>query len=248
MPFYFMKFMSSLLYPLPLFFILLALAALSLFYSRIASLTLLIFSISWLALWSTPFLPQYLLNKLESQHSPLTKLPDDINTIVILGGGAHTASTPSPFTELSRASVARIVSAVRLYQQARRPITLVVSGGSVLGSPIEAELLEQAAITLGIPKEHIITDDVSKNTAAQAIMIKKLLKNNRFALVTSASHLPRALWLFDQQGLSPIAAPSDFIAQIHPRFYYLPQAAYLQRSRIVIHEYLGLFWAYLHQF
>jgi hypothetical protein len=56
----------------------------------------------------------------------------------------------------------------------------------------------------------IILRSLSKDTKDQAIHIRKILDNNSFILVTSASHMPRSIVLFRKQGLQPIPAPTDF--------------------------------------
>ena len=70
-----------------------------------------------------------------------------------------------------------------------------------------------------------------------------------FLLVTSASHMPRAMMLNRKAGLNPIPAPTARRAagttlKSDPAFW-LPSAGALEMSERAIHEYLGIAWAWL---
>ena len=67
-------------------------------------------------------------------------------------------------------------------------------------------------------------------------------------LVTSASHMRRAVLMFQKVGLDPHPAPADhrvMRGNQHPLLKYLPSAGALQKSRRAIYEYMGLTWAKL---
>ena len=51
-------------------------------------------------------------------------------------------------------------------------------------------------IESGIPKEDIIIHNTPKDTKEEAIKIKELLGDERFILITSASHMPRSMAIF----------------------------------------------------
>ena len=75
--------------------------------------------------------------------------------------------------------------------------------------------------------------------------IERLIGNEPFVLVTSASHMPRALKLAQSRGLHALPAPTDHAAR---RLYwdrvtdYFPSADGLYRSERACYEYLGLAW------
>ena len=95
---------------------------------------------------------------------------------------------------------------------------------------------------LAISKKNIVLEPNSLNTKDQAQEMQKLIGSKSFYLVTSASHMPRAMALFKKYGLNPIAAPTDFT------FYWstntwvkmlVPNPYNLTYFTIAFHELLG---------
>ena len=85
------------------------------------------------------------------------------------------------------------------------------------------------------------------DTEAEGQEIAPIVRSQPFILVTSASHMRRAMGLFQTRGLHPIAAPTDFLA---PRRRLelddlVPDGFKLFKSQIAVYEYLGLTWAKL---
>ena len=98
---------------------------------------------------------------------------------------------------------------------------------------------------LGVPASAILLEDKSRNTREDAQFTKELLAEHGFSkilLVTSAMHMPRALALFQAQGITVIPAVTDFDA-IPPRSEWqrwLPDIEALDRSSRALKEYLGM--------
>jgi uncharacterized SAM-binding protein YcdF (DUF218 family) len=67
-----------------------------------------------------------------------------------------------------------------------------------------------------------------------------------FFLVTSASHMPRAVALFKKLGMKPIPAPTGHLAK-RPRGRnpqrYFPSPEGLHKSQRLVYETLGMIWA-----
>ena len=77
----------------------------------------------------------------------------------------------------------------------------------------------------------------------QDSLFEELLKNEPFILVTSASHMTRALNFFKQEGLHPIPAPTNHLANgKYLNYTDFFSATALKKSHIIWHEYLGLIW------
>ena len=194
-----------------------------------------------------------LMNRLERQYTPLTTLPNQVKTIVVLGGGVRNNTDAPPNTQLSAASLARLLEGVRLYklyQRQGKPVTLILSGGRVFGKPAEAGMMQNIAVVLGVSTQHIKLEDGSRDTAEEAHYLKHELNQQRFILVTSAYHMPRSMMIFKDAGLHPIAAPTQYMAGFDRRTprYYVPNAKYLVTADIAIHEYLGILWQWLQQY
>lgn len=103
---------------------------------------------------------------------------------------------------------------------------------------------------LGVRRENMILESVSRDTEGQAGLIQKIVRNDPFVLVTSAGHMPRSMALFRKLGMQPIPAPTDYRVRerqgekINPVMFF-PQVDGLGKSTIAIYEYLGLAWAKL---
>jgi len=95
-------------------------------------------------------------------------------------------------------------------------------------------------VKIGIP---VILLLGTQDTQEEAQAGKKLLGDKPFILVTSASHMPRALNFFNNEGLDPIPAPTNHLAGIqHPNYTKFFSSDALEKSRIAFHELLGLVW------
>ncbi|KAA0014347.1 hypothetical protein F0A17_01450 [Billgrantia pellis] len=233
--------------PLPLFLSLLGLAALLFFSGRrrvglgtgvVATVMLL------LAAWSP--LADRLLVPLESRYPPLRISSSEtrVETIVVLGGGWQPERGGSSLSRLNESSLYRLTEGLKLLQefpQAR----LVVSGGSrVEGLPPVAEAYAAAANELGVSSERLVVVDWPTDTASEAQAVRDLLdRDSRLLLVTSASHMPRAMAHFRAVGLDPVAAPTHRL--VNPGMawnlaYWLPTSQALNKTERALHEYMGL--------
>ena len=87
-----------------------------------------------------------------------------------------------------------------------------------------------------------------KSTAQEAEYLGPILADHRFALVTSATHMPRALAIFRARGLDPIAAPTGHLAKTRQGvdvFGLVPAEQSLMRTKAAWYEFLGRVWAKL---
>ncbi len=78
------------------------------------------------------------------------------------------------------------------------------------------------------------------------MVVKEIVGKDKFILVTSASHMPRAIGLFRKYGMDPIPAPTDYMVKereggLTPRVFF-PSAGSLEKAGRAIHEYLGMMW------
>jgi uncharacterized SAM-binding protein YcdF (DUF218 family) len=138
------------------------------------------------------------------------------DAIVVLGGGIAPAAPPYiPEPDLND-SADRIWQGARLYHRGVAPC-IVVSGGNPRaaagGAAVmsEAEAMRIFLLDLGVPAAAIVVEDGSLNTIQNIRGVRELVKGGRVALVTSASHMPRALRLARTAGLDVAAFPTDWI-------------------------------------
>jgi uncharacterized SAM-binding protein YcdF (DUF218 family) len=104
--------------------------------------------------------------------------------------------------------------------------------------------MQQVALDQGVARDRIILETASWDTTDQAGFLRDRLGQAPFYLVTSSSHMPRAMRIFIRSGTQPIAAPTDFRAVWAPLqvLDFFPQAAVLANTERAFYEYLGLIW------
>lgn len=201
-------------------------------------------SLIWMFLISYPPLVNTILYAYETSYPTLKQAPKEINYIYVLGGGHHTDEDHPITSQVSEPSSVRLNEGIRLYQQLHQNATLILSGHSGLFDPTpHAVMQERLASALGIKKEHMILHPEPRDTEEEAIAAKKLIGDEPFILVTSASHMKRALKFFKSEGLTPIPAPTNHLADVkYPNYMDFFSATALKKSHIVWHEILGLLW------
>lgn len=202
-----------------------------------------------LLLISSNYFPNVLLGRLESAYRPLDN-PPAVSAIVVLGGGVREKVDAPPNTQLGFASLTRLVEGVRLYHVLKSEgvqVKFILSGGRVFGSPSDSGMMRNTAVVLGVSPKDMQLEDGSQDTYHEALFLKPMLENKPFILVTSASHMPRAMALFRAQGLEPIPAPTQYIARKNQfsMTRYFPNATAIIQVDILWHEYMGILWAYL---
>jgi uncharacterized SAM-binding protein YcdF (DUF218 family) len=212
---------------------------------------LLLSSLLLLVALSSPLIATPLIGLLESWHHPPQLTPSDrFDAIVVLGGGVDEKGSLRPTTEPSSYSRNRTTCGVDLYQQGYAP-TLVLTGGDarIFGpGPQEAIAMKRWAIRLGVPESATRIDTEARNTYENATGTKRLIGPASILLVSSASHLPRAVPLFTKQGFRVTPAPCDYASQNLPRenwdnidpFDVLPNDTSLQQTREAVSEVAGI--------
>ena len=167
--------------------------------------------------------------------------------IVVLGGGHRTDSFIPLTSRLLPSSLGRLIEGIRLHRMVP-DAKLLLSGGGPLGGTTEAGELRRVALSLGVEGRKIAIEDRSRNTRDQAVFIRKIVGNDGFILVTSASHMPRAVMMFQKEGMDPLPAPVDHLVSKSPLpilMRFVPSSIALMKSRRAFYEYLALTFAKL---
>lgn len=201
-------------------------------------------SVLWIFLISYPPVVNPLLNALESQNPTLHTAPKNVQYIYVLGGGHHSDDSRPITSQIIEVSVVRLTEGIRLYKQLDGKAKIIVSGYKGLHDPHEhAKMQKELATSLGVPEEDLILHLGTRDTQEEAHAGKTLLLDKDFIVVTSASHMTRALKFFRAEGLRPIAAPTNHLSYTqHLDFTDFFSATALRKSHILWHEYLGLLW------
>ncbi len=203
-----------------------------------------------LAIFSYDAVSDLFIRPLEQKYPPITDFQavKGVKWIVVLAGGSTVDPALPLSTYLSEASLARLSEGIRIHN--RLPETkLVFTGGSGFkGFTPEAEVLADMAREWGVKPDDIIIEAEATDTKDHPIYVKKIVGSDEFILVTSATHMPRAMALFRKHGMHPTPAPTDYLVMrkegISPGDFF-PSAGSLESAGQAIHEYLGIVWAKL---
>ena len=162
----------------------------------------------------------------------------DAQVIVVLSGGSYVVEHgKTREAQLSGVSANRLQMGVRLYRTLRIPIILTGDLG------VSVNTLSKI---FNIRKEDIMIEGKSCNTLENAKFTKQLctkLGFSKIILVTSASHLPRSVLLFEREGMSVIPCPADYrtdyVRSMDLRSL-IPSYHSLSNSALALKEYLGI--------
>ncbi|MDP7595867.1 MAG: ElyC/SanA/YdcF family protein [Pseudomonadales bacterium] len=200
------KLIASFLMPLPLGLTVCIIGIILLWFSRRQQTGKLLVTIGVLSilLFSSRFVANVLLGPLENAYPRYQQIEGQKTPVyvVVLGGGHSANQTLRSFDQLYRSSVKRVLEGV--YQSRHLNAQLVLSGGAPYSNISNAELMADLATRVGVPKERILVENRSRDTGEQAQYLQSMVKDDSFLLVTEASHLPRAMRIFEKQGMKPI--------------------------------------------
>jgi len=209
--------------------------------------------VTLLVLFSNKWVSNALLGPLEASFPAIPELapgapvPGPLakcRIIVVLGGGNSDVPGLPATSRLSSSALGRIVEAVRLLR-VLPGARLIVSGPGDPGLPTHAEVLTQAACSLGVDRARITLIDTALDTEDEAAAVSRLAGGAPVALVTSAWHMPRAALLFRRDGTDFVACPADFESRSGPGLRWTDlgwDSESLERSTLAVHEWLGLLW------
>ena len=236
--FYLKKIIGMALMPIPLS-ILLTLAGLILL-RRLprTGKALIIIALLWLSLSSWHPVANRLLAPLED-HYPVFSVQQPVSTVVVLGSCHATDDSVPVAAQLCSTALFRLLEGLRILA-ANPQAQLFVSGYAGPDARPHADVLREVAINLGVDPARIRTFPEARDTADEARLMAPLLGQTPFALVSEASHLPRAMVFFQRQGLNPIAAPAVKLSSDQPDWRIDARAAY--KSERAVYETLGRLW------
>jgi uncharacterized SAM-binding protein YcdF (DUF218 family) len=208
---------------------------------------LIVASLILLAIFGLSPLANGLILPLEQRFPPWDPGRGAPDGIVVLGGAFETLlATTRPDIPLNEAAERMTATAAlaRAYPAAR----IVFSGGSgslLYGGPTEGELARRFFAGLGIAASRIVIEEQSRDTAENAAFTRPLADpkpGERWLLITSAFHMPRAIGAFRQVGFAVEAYPVDYrtrgVEDLARPFASLGEG--LRRSDVAVREWIGL--------
>jgi len=190
-----------------------------------------------------------MLGSLENQYPAPTDIESHANIkwVVVLGGGMNSDSRMPITSQLSNGSAVRAVEGIRIYR-CLPGAKLLFSGGPVFNPVPEGQGMAQLALALGVPRDEMMAEILSRDTEEQARLIKHLVGTDSIYLVTSAVHMPRSMALFKNAEIPCIAAPTDFLSKKELQFNpsrLFPNSTGFRKAEAGWHEYLGMLYSRL---
>ncbi|MGH1433668.1 MAG: YdcF family protein [Lewinella sp.] len=243
------SFTAVILNPIALFWIIVIIGLLRrIFFTKSKGTCFFAIAFVWLFVSSSSPLPIYLAYKHEGLHPVLWQVNDSIDHHILILGGGHSYSPALPENnQLSTNALGRLVEGCRLWQQDTLAL-LVGSGGKVRGLKSQAELLMNTAVKLGVSSTDTAWLKTPLNTGEEALAyVRRFGDGQNVILVTSALHMPRALYLFENSGVKCIPAPTNHRVKIEPGaqiYNFRPSIKKLRISAELLHEYAGMLYAW----
>jgi len=194
----------------------------------------------------------YLMVPLEQRFPSFIDDGKPVDGIILLGGSVDASASAARGALVANESAERLLDTIDLahrYPNAR--ILISGGGGTVFGDGVgESPIIADYFKRIGIDFARMIVEDRSRTTAENALYSRELAKpteGERWLLVTSAWHMPRAVGVFDKAGFSVTAYPVDFrtgSGSINYRpFAFVSDG--LRRLDVVTKEWIGLIGYYL---
>ncbi len=192
------------------------------------------------------FIPNYLLWNLENKIN--INLPKEATGIILLGGSfSHTKKS----FELNQVSLngasERIVESLYLlnkYPDAK--LIMVANSGSLISNDLsEASMASLFFKKFNIDKGRLYIKPLANNTYQESVIISKYIAKigGNWILVTSASHMPRVINLFQSSKIKEAVIftyPTDYSSN-KPKLSFVYHLENLGNYSKLIHEYLGMF-------
>ena len=206
----------------------------------VASVALLIYTLA-----GNKWFGNALIDTLEKQIPPLSMAQmEPFQAVFVLGGGSGFSDVDGPQFGIAGD---RIALAARLWLAKKTPL-LIASGSSLSDLEESHDLAADTAVLwqgLGIPKEAIIQISQPVITQEEIAAYAQLIRQRgwtRVGLVSSASHLPRALRLCRRAGIDMVPLGADRISQSlsWSPYWLIPQEGGFVRVQRACWEYLGM--------
>ncbi|SMF68966.1 Uncharacterized SAM-binding protein YcdF, DUF218 family [Tistlia consotensis] len=190
-------------------------------------------------------LDQWILAPLEHRFPPPKTPPERIDGAVVLGGGIVVMmSSQTGRPELNEAGD-RLLAMIELAERYPEAKIVYSSGSYVSGDPnhTEAAFAGELAEAAGLPAGRILLETASRNThenAIESFLVADPQPGQRWLLVTSAKHMPRAVGSFRAAGWEVEAYPVDFEVYPEGTGLMVDFANRLKRFNGGLKEWMGL--------
>lgn len=170
-----------------------------------------------------------------------------VDGIIVLGGAEDARVARGRHTHALNEAGERITEAAALARRFPKA-TVVYTGGAaeILFAPmVEADAAKLVLQDFGVGGDRLVLEPNARNTWENAVYTKALVKpkpGQRWLLITSASHMPRAIGAFRKAGFPVEPWPVDYRTagpEDAWRLFSSPSEG-LRRLELTVHEWVGL--------
>lgn len=187
--------------------------------------------------------PESLLKSLEESYERPTDLTPFAGVIVL--GGTIDGSPLRMKGSGALSNMSERLTRAAALVQSHPGFRLVFTGRERLLPDRNGKPVNAAAVIfeeLGVPRSRIAIEDKASNTYENAVFTARMLaaeRSSAWLLVTSASHMPRALGAFRKAGVNVSPYPVDFVTNDEVRWtrYSVPEGTLQWQA--AIREYAG---------
>lgn len=182
---------------------------------------------------------------LESDH-PYQEIADAPATdaIIVLSGMLEGSETDQGIVSQWGGATDRYFAGVDLFLAKKAPLMIFTQGGLPWSDlPLEGGLLARRAIATGVPESQILLTGLVHNTEDEAREVSTLMELaglQTATLVTSSFHMPRAVMIFEREGVDVSPYPTDFRAKAGLDWTsWVPSADAFGATSNGLREYIG---------
>lgn len=150
----------------------------------------------------------------------------------------------------SQRSIDRLIQTIELYKTGHIKKIFISGGSGSVSEPdmLEANYLKNYLVRIGINSDNILVETKSRNTHENAVYTAKALgdsviNKSSFLIISSASHLPRAVRCFQKVGIYGFGYATDRYAGPNKMvfdYYFIPDVEILNSWKVLIKEYIGV--------
>ena len=204
----------------------------------------------WFVLLYKP-IPEFLVKNLEDPFIYQEKVFLELDGVIVLGGGTGSGKVAKDRNDYSLGGGSERLFKGLEFIRKKPKGTIIFTGfsGNLFHEGLsEAEIIEQLIKALNIDSANILFERRSRNTFENTIYTKEIISDlqiKTWGIVTSASHMKRAIATFNAQSseISFEPIPVDF--QTKNSIYWGPGniQSSLDFWRIYMHETIG-YWVY----
>jgi uncharacterized SAM-binding protein YcdF (DUF218 family) len=167
--------------------------------------------------------------------------------IMVLGMGLSADTNRPPAARFSDEALQRIIEGVRLHRWLTNSTLLISVAGPAVSKQDKEQVLGELLLVLGMGTNAAQVCAEARDTEDEIAWCQRLAGTNRVLLVSSASHLPRAMLLARHYRLDAIAAPSGYLVDMVTQSPWTPNRLFpssisLYSTERAMNEYLGLAW------